>query len=34
MAKQICDAMGGDIHLQSEVGIGSTFTVVFPLVKE
>lgn len=34
MAQQICDAMGGEIHLQSEVGIGSTFTVVFPLVKE
>lgn len=34
MAKQICDAMGGEIHLQSELGIGSTFTVVFPLAKE
>jgi two-component system, OmpR family, phosphate regulon sensor histidine kinase PhoR len=31
MARQVSDAMGGEICLQSEVGVGSTFTIVLPL---
>ena len=31
MVKQISEAMGGEIRLQSEVGAGSTFTLVLPL---
>ncbi len=34
MVQQISEAMGGEIHLQSEVGVGSTFTIVLPLVEE
>jgi signal transduction histidine kinase len=31
MVQQIAEAMGGEIRLQSEVGVGSTFTLVLPL---
>jgi signal transduction histidine kinase len=31
MVRQISEAMGGEIRLQSEVGVGSTFTIVLPL---
>ena len=31
MVRQISQAMGGDVHLKSEVGSGSTFTIVLPL---
>jgi signal transduction histidine kinase len=31
MVQQIAQAMGGEIRLQSEVGVGSTFTLVIPL---
>ena len=34
MVQQITEAMGGEIHLQSEVGVGSTFTLVLPLADE
>jgi signal transduction histidine kinase len=34
MVKQICEAMGGEIRLQSEVGVGSTFTIVLPLAED
>jgi signal transduction histidine kinase len=33
MVMQICEAMGGDIKLESEVGVGSTFTILLPLAK-
>jgi signal transduction histidine kinase len=32
MVQQIVQAMGGEISLHSEVGVGSTFTLVIPLV--
>jgi signal transduction histidine kinase len=31
MVQQIAEAMDGEIRLQSEVGVGSTFTLVLPL---
>lgn len=31
MVQQIAEAMGGEVRLQSEVGVGSTFTLVLPL---
>jgi two-component system sensor histidine kinase SenX3 len=31
MVQQIAKAMDGEIRLQSEVGVGSTFTLVLPL---
>lgn len=34
MVRQICEAMGGEIHLQSEAGVGSTFTMVLPLAED
>jgi signal transduction histidine kinase len=34
MAQQISEAMGGGIQLHSEVGVGSTFTIVLPLAEE
>lgn len=34
MVKQITEAMGGEVQLQSELGVGSTFTILLPLVKE
>jgi signal transduction histidine kinase len=34
MVKQIVEAFGGEVNLRSEVGAGSTFTLVLPLAKE
>jgi signal transduction histidine kinase len=34
MVRQICEAMGGEIRLQSEAGVGSTFTLVLPLAED
>ena len=34
MVRQICEAMGGEIRLQSEAGVGSTFTLVLPLCED
>ena len=34
MVRQITEAMGGEISLQSEVGVGSTFTIVVPRVQD
>jgi signal transduction histidine kinase len=31
MVHQISKALGGDVHLESKVGAGSTFTIVLPL---
>jgi len=32
MVQQIVHSMGGEVRLQSEIGVGSTFTLVIPLV--
>jgi signal transduction histidine kinase len=34
MVQQICEAMGGEIRLQSQPGVGSTFTIVLPLAED
>ena len=34
MVKQISEAMGGEVRLQSEVGVGSTFTLLLPLADD
>jgi len=28
--KHLCSAMGAQVHLESEVGVGSTFTLELP----
>ena len=30
LTRQICQMMGGEISLESEVGVGSTFTIILP----
>jgi signal transduction histidine kinase len=30
ISKRFCQMLGGDIHVESEVGQGSTFTVTLP----
>ena len=32
MVQQIIEALGGEIHVESRGGAGSTFTIVLPLV--
>ncbi len=34
MVQQISEAMGGEVQLRSELGVGSTFTILLPLAKE
>ena len=34
MVHQISKALGGDVHLESKVGAGSTFTIVLPLASQ
>jgi signal transduction histidine kinase len=34
MVRQIWEAMGGEIRLESEAGVGSTFTLVLPLAED
>ena len=34
LVKKVIDKLGGEIHVESEVGVGSTFTVVQDLVRE
>lgn len=34
MVQQISEAMGGQVRLQSEVGAGSTFTILLPLAED
>jgi len=34
MVQQISEAMGGEVRLQTEVDVGSTFTIVLPLAKQ
>jgi two-component system sensor histidine kinase SenX3 len=33
MVQQLTEAMGGEIRLQSEIGVGTTFTLVLPLAE-
>jgi len=34
ICQQICDAAGGNIQVESELGVGSTFTVNYPLTED
>ncbi len=31
IVKQLCTALGGQVHLNSEIGKGSTFILTFPI---
>ncbi|MGL6574622.1 sensor histidine kinase [Aeromonas hydrophila] len=33
IVKQICEIMGGNVSLSSNVGIGTSVTIILPLVK-
>lgn len=34
IVKELVDSIGGTIHVKSQRGVGSTFTIEFPIVTE